>query len=151
MIKLKNKNAKMEFSILLLSIATLVLIVTSLLVFSSRTNSFGESIAVSDNFEELYAKAEKFDFYLSNMISKLEVPISYDSFRIKFNEYKDKNGNYLLPDFNEEFRQIESQIDGDHISPDRIHFTIVFQKILEHNGLKDSFKYTHEFEYNGAK
>jgi len=113
---IKNKKGVMSIAVLLLVLATLVLVIYSLFVFSIRSNSVQEYITSGVALEELYSRAVMLNFFLDDICYNVgSGGNAISEFRAGLNQYKDSNGAYITS-IPYDLSQIESQLDGSHIS-----------------------------------
>jgi hypothetical protein len=59
---LKNKKAKMEISVLILVLTTLVLVIFSLFIFNIRSDNLRKQITTSSLIDEIYSSSKIFQF-----------------------------------------------------------------------------------------
>ena len=59
---LKNKKAKMEISVLILVLTTLVLVIFSLFIFNIRSDNLRKQITTSSLIDEIYSSSKIFEF-----------------------------------------------------------------------------------------
>ena len=59
---IKNKKAKMEISVLLLVLTTLILVIFSLFIFNTRSGDFRKDITTSSSIDEIYSASKIFEF-----------------------------------------------------------------------------------------
>jgi hypothetical protein len=67
MIKLKDKKAKMEISVLLLVIVTLILVIYSISAFYLRASKISSQLTSYEGIDEIYSSSERYTFNLRNI------------------------------------------------------------------------------------
>ena len=109
---INNKRAAMSISIDLLAVATLVLVVFALSIFSSHNNRVDETINTGQKAESIYSSAKILDFYILEIGSKIMVgDNAVEKFRAGLAKYKKSDGNYIYSVLGE----IEKLLDVNHI------------------------------------
>lgn len=141
-----NKNKKsMTLSIVLLVMATLVLVITALAVFSYRDAKISESILSGTGAEKVYVQAEILNFYLrtiSKNIESEENPVL--DFKKEFYEYRLQDGKFIFP----ELAQIEPQINSEHIQVKNKEVSVNFAVSIEQAFEKGYASYNYTFNFN---
>jgi hypothetical protein len=152
----KSKKGVMMLGIVLLTVATLVLVIAALFVFNFRMSKINKQISSGSQAEDAYSRAEILDFYLKDISSKIDSKADpAGNFRRELENYKDKNGAYAYLDLN----QIESQADEKHINIGGgnkldINFDITILEAIPFDdsseGGLEMVNYTYRFSYSKA-
>ena len=147
--KLHNKKAGMEIPATLLCLFTIVLLITSLTTFYTRERKLENKIFSSNSLEVMYAEAETLDFYLDEIVKKIDANTQQGAialFKTEIANYKDNSGNYFIV----ELKQIEDQLNEEHITLEdnklSFNFQILFTKRVYDT--KNQEKLVYEASYN---
>lgn len=145
----------MPLSITLLVVATFILIVTSLFIFSIRKDNFNNQINAVAYFERFYSDEPAMDFYIKQIVNRVDVSNQQDifnAFKKELDAYKNNAAGYPLP----EFEQLEAQLNKDHITIEnnilKINFEINFSRTVSDSADPNANKlftinYRKKFEY----
>ena len=68
---LKNKKAKMEISVLLLVLTTLLLVIFCLFIFNIRSGNFEKKITPSSSIDEIYSVSKIFGFNIRHIAEQI--------------------------------------------------------------------------------
>ncbi|MEK6885732.1 MAG: hypothetical protein AABX17_02090 [Nanoarchaeota archaeon] len=139
---LKNKKSSMHISIVLFVIFTLVLAMTSIVAFNIKKNTVDSKINSGVEIQKVYSRAEIVEFYLREVSSKAD---SAESFRATFDKLKNSDGNYIMP----EFLEIEKMIDSKHIVVEDKHLKIALDVNVSVSSDLYRENYLYQFRYEG--
>ncbi len=141
-----NKKAGVSISIVLLVLATLILVISSLFYFHIRADDLTGDISSAVFLEEIYSKEVKLNFYLENVFDKCsENFVSEEEFVNCFIEKIELYGGSDI--VVEGLEQIEGQLD--EIVFDGRKLGIEFDLLIEEDfedGLSVSYEYKKSFE-----
>jgi len=70
---IKNKKAKMEISVLLLVLTTLILVIFSLFIFNIRSDNLKKEIKTSSLMDEVYSASKIFEFNVLHIAEQVVV------------------------------------------------------------------------------
>jgi len=68
---IKNRKAKMEISVLLLVLTTLVLVIFSLFIFNIRSDSLKKDITTPSSVDEIYSSSKIFEFNVRHIAEQV--------------------------------------------------------------------------------
>ena len=146
----------MSISIVLLVIMVFVIIGICLVYFILNERATGATIHIPDRIESLYARENYLNFYLQDIFEKSSKDFRYEEgassfiekFKNNLNDYKDKNGSYLIGGL----YQVEMQINNEssvELTKDKLMLTL--NLILEdksEEGISVKYSYKKVFEKN---
>ena len=146
---MRNRKGAMQISIVLLVIATLILVITSIYFFNIREKNLTKSIVSGSDSEKVYVKQEIVDFYLRRITSRTNTNGNVVmNFQNELYRYKDRNGNYPII----YLKQVESQLDSIHIRLEGGKLKVDFDINIPDAGYSEDrllylIKYDHHFSY----
>lgn len=93
---INNKKAKMEMSVLLLVLTTLILVIFSLYIFNTRSGDFRKEITTPSSIEEIYSASRVFEFNVRHIAEQLIKADKINSESYFVNKFKSEfNGQFL--------------------------------------------------------
>jgi len=93
---LKNKKAKMEISVLLLVLTTLILVIFCLFIFNIRSGSFDKKITPSSSIDEIYSVSKIFEFNVRHIAEQVTKESKISSESDFANKFKSEFSNQFL-------------------------------------------------------
>jgi len=145
---LKSKKAGQSISVVLLTIAALLLVISILFVAGTRSADFQKKALSVNSIEALYSNASTIDFYLNRVIANMNKADPLNSFRDEMAALKNSKGEYPI----REMAQIENQIDKEHVRIEKgylkINFTMpLFDRVAIQTATSSSVFYEVNYNY----
>lgn len=128
----------MALSIVLLVIMVFVIIGVCLIYFVLYVRGVGTTIHIPDKIDSLYTRENYLNFYLTDIFERSSKDFNFGQGKSKFierfknnlNDYKNKDGNYVVDDIT----QIETQINEGNVNLDEGKISLSLNIVLSEGG-----------------
>jgi len=152
---LKNKKAGgVPIAIVILVLAILLVVMSSLVLFKIRGNNLESEITSGSSIGRVYADAEILNFYLREICSNISLADNpVEKFKTELARYKDDKNEYVFSNITD-MTKIEPQINGEHIKVEgdilEVNLDVNLNKTLFPYGSSrlDSYLIIYDYKFN---